>query len=64
MTAAIARGAAGLNGGIWENGGGDSSLGDAFLAWVNDRPYRLASLMIWRRSPESDQLFRMMAKPM
>ncbi|MFN6205660.1 MAG: S41 family peptidase [Planctomycetota bacterium] len=64
MTAANARGAAGLIVDIRENGGGDSSLGDAFLARVNDRPYRLASRMVWRRSPESDQLFRMMAKPM
>jgi len=64
MTAANARGAAGLIVDIRENGGGNSRLGDAFLARVNDRPYRLASRAVWRKSPESDELFRSMAKPM
>jgi hypothetical protein len=58
------RAAAGLIVDIRENGGGDSSLGDAFLARVNDRPYRMASRVVWRKSPESDEVFRMMTKPM
>ncbi len=58
------RAAAGLVIDIRQNGGGDSSLGDAFLARVNDRPYRMASRVVWRKSPESDELFRMMTKPM
>lgn len=64
LTAANSRGAAGLIVDIRENSGGNSNLGDAFLARVNDRPYRMASGVVWRRSQESDDLLRMMAKPM
>lgn len=58
------RGAAGLIVDIRGNGGGNSELGDALLARINDRPYRMASRVIWRKSAESDQLFRMGTKPM
>jgi len=64
IAAANARRAAGLIVDIRENGGGDSSLGDALLARVTDRPYRMNSRLVWRRSAESDERFRMMAKPM
>jgi hypothetical protein len=58
------RAAAGLIVDIRENGGGDSTLGEVFLARVTDKPYRMASRVVWRKSPESDEVFRMMAKPM
>jgi hypothetical protein len=64
ITAIQARGAAGLIVDIRGNGGGDSALGDALLARINDRPYRMASRIVWRRSAESDELFRMGTKPM
>ena len=57
------RGAAGLIVDIRGNGGGNSDLGDALLARINDRPYRMASRVVWRKSTESDQLFRMGTKP-
>jgi hypothetical protein len=58
-----ARKAMGLIVDVRENGGGDTGLGDALLARTNDRPYRLAARMVWRRSPESDELIRMATKP-
>lgn len=58
------RGAAGLIIDIRGNGGGNSELGDALLARINDRPYRMASRIVWRKSAESDELFRMGTKPM
>ncbi|MCE2643764.1 MAG: S41 family peptidase [Burkholderiaceae bacterium] len=58
------RGAAGLIVDIRENGGGSSQLGDALLARINDRPYRMASRIVWRKSPESHELFRAGTKPM
>jgi hypothetical protein len=64
IAAANARGAAGLIVDIRQNGGGDSTLGEVFLARVTDEPYRMAARIVWRRSAESDELFRMMAKPM
>lgn len=64
IAAANARGAAGLIVDIRKNGGGSTDLGDALLARVTDRPYRMSSKLVWRRSAESDELFRMMAKPM
>ena len=63
LAAADARGCAGLIVDIRANGGGDDGLGDALLARVTDRPYRLFSRMVWRRSPESDELIRMGTKP-
>ena len=63
ITAMRARGAAGLIVDIRGNGGGDSALGDALLARINDRPYRMASRIVWRRSAESDELFRASTKP-
>lgn len=63
LAAANARGAVGLIVDVRENGGGDTALGDALLARITDRPYRLASRMVWRRSPESDELIRMSTKP-
>jgi hypothetical protein len=63
IAAAKARGAAGLIVDIRKNGGGSTDLGDALLARVTDRPYRMNSKLVWRRSAESDELFRMMAKP-
>ncbi len=57
------RGAAGLIVDIRENGGGNSALGDALLARINDRPYRMASRIVWRKSADSDELFRMSTKP-
>jgi hypothetical protein len=64
IAAANACGAAGLIVDIRQNGGGDSTLGEVFLARVTDKPYRMAARIVWRRSAESDELFRMMAKPM
>lgn len=64
ITAIKQRGAAGLIVDIRGNGGGNSDLGDALLARINDRPYRMASRVVWRKSTESDQLFRMGTKPM
>lgn len=64
IAAANARGAAGLIVDIRENGGGSTDLGHALLARVTDRPYRMNSKLVWRRSEESDELFRMKAKPM
>ena len=64
IAAANARRAAGLIVDIRENGGGSTDLGDALLARVTDRPYRMNSRLVWRRSEESDELFRMKAKPM
>jgi len=64
ITAIKQRGAAGLIVDIRANGGGNSDLGDALLARVNDRPYRMASRIVWRKSAESDELFRMGTKPM
>ncbi len=64
ITAIKQRGAAGLIVDIRGNGGGSSALGDALLARINDRPYRMASRVVWRRSAESDELFRMGTKPM
>jgi C-terminal processing protease CtpA/Prc len=58
------RGAAGLIVDIRENGGGNSALGDALLARINDRPYRMASRIVWRKSADSDELFRLSTKPM
>ena len=63
IAAAKARGAAGLIVDIRKNGGGSTDLGDALLARVTDRPYRMNSKLVWRRSAESDELFRMKAKP-
>ena len=63
ITAIKQRDAAGLIVDIRGNGGGNSELGDALLARINDRPYRMASRVVWRKSPESDQLFRMGTKP-
>ena len=64
IAAANARRAAGIIVDIRENGGGSTGLGDALLARVTDRPYRMNSRLVWRRSAESDEKFRMMAKPM
>ena len=64
IAAANACGAAGLIVDIRQSGGGDSTLGEVFLARVTDKPYRMAARIVWRRSAESDELFRMMAKPM
>ena len=64
ITAIKQRNAAGLIVDIRGNGGGNSELGDALLARINDRPYRMASRVVWRKSAESDQLFRMGTKPM
>jgi len=64
IAAANARGAAGLIVDIRKNGGGSTDLGYALLARVTDRPYRMSSRLVWRRSEESDELFRMKAKPM
>jgi hypothetical protein len=64
IAAANARGVAGIIVDIRENGGGNSALGAALLSRVTDRPYRMASRMVWRKSPESDELFRMQTKPM
>ena len=63
IRAANARKAVGLIVDVRENGGGDTGLGDALLARITDRPYRLAARMVWRRSPESDELIRMTTKP-
>jgi C-terminal processing protease CtpA/Prc len=57
------RGAAGLIVDIRENGGGNSALGDALLARLGDRPYRMASRVVWRKSAESEELFRLSTKP-
>jgi hypothetical protein len=64
IRAVTKRGAAGLIVDIRENGGGSTDLGHALLARLTDRPYRMNSRMVWRRSAESDEKFRMMAKPM
>ena len=64
IAAANARRAAGIIVDIRENGGGSTTLGDALLARVTDRPCRMNSRLVWRRSAESDELFRMKAKPM
>ena len=64
IAAANARRAAGLIVDVRENGGGSTDLGDALLARVTDRPYRMNSKVVWRRSEESDEKFRMVAKPM
>jgi len=64
IAAANARGAAGLIVDVRENGGGSTELGEALLARVTDRPYRMNSKLVWRRSEESDELFRMTSKPM
>lgn len=64
ITAIKARGAVGLIVDIRGNGGGDSALGDALLERINDRPYRMASRIVWRKSAESDELFRAGTKPM
>ena len=64
IAAANARGAAGLIVDIRKNGGGSTDLGYALLARLTDRPYRMSSRLVWRRSEESDELFRMKAKPM
>jgi len=63
IAAANARGAAGLIVDIRKNGGGSTDLGYALLARLTDRPYRMSSRLVWRRSEESDELFRMKAKP-
>jgi C-terminal processing protease CtpA/Prc len=63
VLAANERGAAGLIVDIRKNSGGSSSLGDALIARLTDRPYRMAAGAVWRRSPESDETFSMMAKP-
>ncbi|MFN9078891.1 MAG: hypothetical protein ACK5WX_15905, partial [bacterium] len=64
IAAPNARGAAGLIDDIRENGGGSTDLGEALRARVTDRPYRMNSKLVWRRSEESDEKFRMTAKPM
>ena len=64
MNAANSRLAAGLIVDIRKNGGGSTDLGEALLARVTDRPYRMASRIVWRKSPESDAKFRLMTKPM
>jgi hypothetical protein len=64
IAAANARRAAGLIVDVRENGGGSTDLGYTLLARVTDRPYRMSSRLVWRRSEESDELFRMKAKPM
>ena len=64
IAAANARGVAGIIVDIRENGGGNSALGDALLSRITDQPYRMASRTVWRKSPESDELFRMQTKPM
>ncbi|MFN9850555.1 MAG: S41 family peptidase [Planctomycetota bacterium] len=64
IRAVTKRGAAGLIVDVRENGGGSTDLGEALLARVTDRPYRMNSKLVWRRSAESDEKFRMMAKPM
>lgn len=64
IRAARERGAAGLIVDIRQNGGGSTNLGEALLSRITDRPYRMSSKLLWRKSPESDELFRMMAKPM
>lgn len=64
IRAVTKRGAAGLIVDIRENGGGSTNLGHALLARVTDRPYRMNARLAWRRSEESDEKFRMMAKPM
>lgn len=58
------RGAAGLIVDIRMNGGGSTELGEALLSRVTDLPYRMNAMLLWRKSTESDALFRMMAKPM
>jgi hypothetical protein len=58
------RGVAGLIVDIRENGGGSTDLGNVLLARMTDRPYRMNSRLVERRSAESDERFRMMAKPM
>jgi hypothetical protein len=64
IAAANARGAAGLIVDVRENGGGSTDLGEALLARVTNRPYRMNSKLVWRSSTESDEKFRMTAKPM
>lgn len=56
--------AAGLIVDIRQNGGGSTNLGEALLSRITDRPYRMSSKLLWRKSQESDELFRMKAKPM
>jgi len=63
VLAANARGAAGLIVDIRKNAGGSSQLGDALLARLTDRPYRMAAGSVWRRSAESDELFSLMTRP-
>lgn len=64
ITAMKQRGATGLIVDIRNNGGGNSALGDELLARINDRPYRMASRIVWRKSADSDELFRAGTKPM
>ena len=64
ITAVNARGCAGIIVDIRRNGGGDSQLGDMLLARLTDRAHRSASLLIWRRSAESDAMFACGVKPM
>ncbi len=64
ISAARERGATGLIVDIRQNGGGSTELGEALLSRLTDRPYRMSSKLLWRKSPESDELFRMTAKPM
>ncbi len=63
IAAANARGCVGLIVDIRRNGGGDSALGDALLARITDRPYRLAGGMIWRKSDEGYDMIRLSVKP-
>jgi hypothetical protein len=63
MEALTARGATGLIVDIRKNGGGSTDLGAALLARLTDSAYRMNAHLIWRKSPESDNLFRMMTKP-
>ena len=63
ITAANARGAAGLIVDIRENPGG-TNLGDDLLARITDRPFRGMSRIVTRRSAESDEMMRLAVKPM
>ncbi len=63
ITAANARHCAGLVVDIQRNGGGDSSLGDALLSHLTDKPYRMACGSVWRRSEAGYESFAMCVKP-
>jgi hypothetical protein len=64
ISAANARGAAGLIVDIRENHGGTNRFGDDLLARITDRPFRGMSRIVTRRSAESDEMMRLAVKPM